>query len=209
MSGFHHIDMFHIHLTHPRHEGCCIKESMSYVLWIVYVVSLSVRVQSQSSPINVFICSTDLTLSHFPKKPSLIQLPETMCFVYATIKLPPLPVQSSQCVETPTSLACSNPASFRGPNHHYSLEMCKTFQLHQTQKFHRGVLSGPLCCNIAFNLETVQSFPSCLVGLACINCAEGPPKNSLHQQSMFTEIVQIYFLMTIGKCDMLKLLSRS
>jgi len=44
MSGCHHIEMFHTHFVHSCHEVCCIKKSMSYEFWMVYVVSLSVRV---------------------------------------------------------------------------------------------------------------------------------------------------------------------
>lgn len=121
--GYHHIDMFHSHFTHSCHKGCCIKKSMSYALWMVIIVSLSVYVRSQSSPINVYICFTDLTLSYFSKKPSLIQLPETMCFASATIKLLPFHVETLQPAETPTSLSCWNLAAYRDPNQHFSLKM--------------------------------------------------------------------------------------
>ena len=87
-SGCHHINVLHSHFTHSCHEGCCIKKSISYAFWMVYIVSLSVRVRSQLSPMNVYICFIDLTLIHFPEKPSLIQLPGTMCFASTTFKLP-------------------------------------------------------------------------------------------------------------------------
>lgn len=125
MSSCHHIDMFQTHFMHSCHEGCCIKKSMSYVFWMVYVVSLSVHVRSQSSPINVYICSTDLTLRHFPEQPSLIQLPGTMRFASATIKLPPLPVETPQCTETPSSPTYWNPIAWRDPNQHCSPKMCR------------------------------------------------------------------------------------
>ena len=96
MSDFHHINMFHTHVMHSCHEGCCIKQSMSYVSWMVYFVSLSVSVWSQSSPINVCICFNDLTLSHFPNQPSLIQLPETVHFSSTTINLLPLSAETPQ-----------------------------------------------------------------------------------------------------------------
>ena len=94
MSGCHHIDMFDTHFMHSCHEGRCIKKIMSYAFWMVYVVSLSVCVQSQSSPTNVYICFTDLTLNHFPEQPSPIQLPGAMRFASTTITLPPLLVET-------------------------------------------------------------------------------------------------------------------
>ena len=65
MSGCHHIDMFHTHFTYSCHKSCYIQKSISYALWVVYVVSLSVCVWSQLSPIIVYICVNDLTFSHF------------------------------------------------------------------------------------------------------------------------------------------------
>jgi len=38
MSCSHYIDMFHTHFKHSCHEGFCIKQSMFYMLWMVYVV---------------------------------------------------------------------------------------------------------------------------------------------------------------------------
>ncbi len=66
MSSSHHIDMFHSHFTDSCHQGYYIKWSRSYAFWMVYVVSLSVRVRSQSSPITVYIYVTHLIRSHFP-----------------------------------------------------------------------------------------------------------------------------------------------
>lgn len=65
MSGCHHIDIFLTHFTHFCHEGCCIKKSMYYAFWMVHVVSLSVHVRSKLSRITIYICVTNLTLSHF------------------------------------------------------------------------------------------------------------------------------------------------
>jgi len=115
MSGCHHIDMLYSHLMHSFHEGCCIKKSMSYVFLMVYVASLTVCGRSQSSPITVYICFNDLTLIHFPKQPSFIQLPRTMCHASTTIKIHPLPVETLQCAKTPTSLSYWNPTACRDP----------------------------------------------------------------------------------------------
>ena len=54
MSCHHHIDMFHTHFMQYCHKGCFIKRSMFYVLWMVYVVSLSVQVCDRSQVISLF-----------------------------------------------------------------------------------------------------------------------------------------------------------
>ena len=119
MSGFHHIDMFHTHFTHSCHEGCCIKWSMPYGFWMVYVVSLSVRVWSQSSLITVYIYVTHLTLSHFPSNLASFCFPKLCTFLLQTSSFlpcllkprsvqkhqPPLFVETPQPVEAPTSNA--------------------------------------------------------------------------------------------------------
>jgi len=104
MSCFHYINMFHTHFTHSFHKGCCIKKSMFYTFWMVYVVSLSVCVWSYLSLITVYICFTDLTLNQFPWQLSLIQLPKIVHFAFATLKLCPFPTGTAQCVETPAYL---------------------------------------------------------------------------------------------------------
>jgi hypothetical protein len=62
---------------------------------------------------------------------------------------------------------------------------------------------------VSLCLKTVQCCPSCLVCLACRNCADGPPRASFRQQSLSAEIAQIYLSVTTGKGDMLKSLPRS
>ena len=105
MSGCHHIDMFHTHLTlisrsflHHEKSFLCILDGLGCVTKCLCVITVK--------SYHVYICFIDLTLSHFSEQPNLIQLPETVHFAYATIKLPPLPVETPQCVETPISLAC-------------------------------------------------------------------------------------------------------
>jgi len=95
----------HRHVSHSPHALTSRRlfHQAKYILLILD--GLRVCVQSHSSPINVCICFTDLTLSHFPKKPSLIQLPRTMHFVFSTINQPPLLVETPQCVEAPSNTA--------------------------------------------------------------------------------------------------------
>lgn len=67
---------------------------MSYTFWMVYVVSHSVHVPSLSSPITVYICFTNLTLSQFPEQPTLIQLLETVQFSSVIINILPFLVET-------------------------------------------------------------------------------------------------------------------
>lgn len=160
----HHIDMFDTHFVHSCHEGCCIKKGMSYALWMVYVVKLSVYVWLQSSPINVYTCFNYITLSHFPEKPNLIQLLITMCFPSATIKLVPFPTQTLQ----PTKILANTilqKCTEQSGNQHCSPEMHREVWLHYTQKLWKSVLPGPPSCSSLICLKTMQcclSYPICL-----------------------------------------------
>lgn len=55
MSCSHYIEIFHTHFTHPCHKCRCIKKSVFYMLWMVYVVLLSVPVCDHNQVLSLFI----------------------------------------------------------------------------------------------------------------------------------------------------------
>ena len=119
----------HRHVSHPPHPLLSrrLLHQAKYVLCIldglrcVTKCPCVITVKSY----HVYICFIDLTLSYFPEQPSLVQLPRAMRFASTTIKLPPLPIETSQSAETPTSLACWNPAARSDPSQHCSPKMSR------------------------------------------------------------------------------------